>query len=367
MKAFSPYGLVRRREESGTSSGGQRGRRKWMIVSNSRQTRDVNHSPSVFLGIDGGGTRTRALLVDIATGTARAACGPSTNPHAGGFETAFRNLSVVLSELFEGDGDRAPQVDCAFAGIAGLRSAADRGEFARSGILEGIAGRLAYGHDAYGAWAGALACAPGLVVLCGTGSKVYGMTPSGKTVETGGFGFLLGDEGSAAWIGLQGLRRVVAAAQGRAPATALSDALLACLKCRSVDELPERVYAAGLTSRRFASLCPIVAAVAGGGDEVARGIFREGGRKLAELARAAVRSFAGDDTVSVSYQGSVFECGELILEPFRTRLQERGSRVALELPRFSGVEGSVLLAMRDSGLENPVNVLAGVLSRTERG
>jgi len=323
--------------------------------------------PTRFIGIDGGGTRTRALFVDIERRIVRSACGEPTNPHTVGFEIAARNLRALLSGLNLEEKENLP-VHSAFVAIAGLRSEADRQEFARAGVIESLCQRVEYSHDAHSAWAGALACEPGIVVLAGTGSKVYGFTREGRKVECGGFGFLLGDEGSAAWIGLRALRYVVRAALEKGLATTLTTTLLTHWDCNSVDDLPRRVYADRLTGHRFADLCPLVADTARHGDAQAIRIFQQAGRQLAKLAFRAAEHFPEGHPLTVSYQGGLFEfCGDLILEPFKQHLCKKDKRIKLEHPRFSGVEGSVLLAMRSAGVDDPVKLLGSLFSPADHG
>jgi N-acetylglucosamine kinase-like BadF-type ATPase len=126
----------------------------------------------------------------------------------------------------------------------------------------------------------------GIVVLAGTGSISYGQDRAGKSARSGGFGFLLADEGSGYWLGHQALRATVRAADGRGPDTRIRPIVFEALEVSSVSDLVPRVYEKGLPKHRIAALAGVVQRARDEGDAVAAALIDAGARELALAARA---------------------------------------------------------------------------------
>lgn len=313
----------------------------------------------LFLGVDGGGSHTRVVLADEGGCELARATGTATNPCTVGFDRACLNLrrtvETVLKQDRQGGRKDLDQADiaaaaspftAAFFAIAGLKTREDKHRFRAYLETEVWAKRFEVGDDAHGAWAGALGGKPGLVILCGTGSKVYGVTAKNRVIEVGGYGYLLGDEGSGTSMGLSALRRVVQAEQGRSQSTLLTRLILEHLQLSAVPDLINWTYSKRRSSRDFAGLFPLVAEAARQGDVTATDIIEDAARELAGLVVAASGHFGRKQSVPVSYQGGVFESGELILRPLRRVLQDRAPNTQLQPPALEPVMGCVLLAMR---------------------
>lgn len=311
------------------------------------------------------------MVVGGSGETLRVIAGGPTNPHLVGFDVAGRRLRQLLQKAAllqfsvahraTAVGRAEPVYEAVFLGIAGLKGEGDC-ERLRDALDAGsLARRMGFGEDARSAWAGALGGEPGIAIVCGTGSKAYGVTPRGKVVAVGGFGYLLGDEGSGTWIGLRALQWVCHATQERAAKTCLTAKILQRLGEESVEGLVAWVYSTRRKSRDFATLCPVVMDAAQGGDAVALDIVNDAAESLARLIAVARRSFPAHKGVCVSYQGGVFEAGETILKPLQASLRRHAPGIALEPPRFSVVEGSVLIAMKLGGVRAPASVLSGYL------
>src|SRR5690606_32133686 len=132
-------------------------------------------------------------------------------------------------------------------------------------------------HDAFGS-------GPGLLVIAGTGSVAWGRAEDGRAARAGGWGHLLGDEGSGYALGLEALRAVVRAHDGRAPETTLRDAVLSHARARAPEELI--AWAATAAKADIAALAPRVAAAAREGDAAARAIVDRAAHDLAGHIRA---------------------------------------------------------------------------------
>jgi N-acetylglucosamine kinase-like BadF-type ATPase len=202
--------------------------------------------------------------------------------------------------------------------------------------------------DALIALDGALGGNPGVVIVSGTGSVLLGRGPGGRLVKAGGWGPLMGDEGSAPWIAQQALKAAVQAADGTAPATALTRVVMKYFHVRSFRLIVEPIYQQDLTSRQLGGLAPLVAQTAKQGDRAARAIFHQAGDELARQAVAVLRRMEPPKAI-ISYQGSVFLAGSTLLTPLRRSLQRLAPEAKLVRPLLPPIGGAFLLALRLAG------------------
>ena len=232
--------------------------------------------PGRLLGIDAGGSATRAVIVADGQVTERFTAPPIN---------ALLSLDLTgrLAELISAAGATAAGV-----GVPGLRSPADAAKLGAE--LTSRAGHpVRVTWDGETAWLGAFCAAPGIAVFAGTGSGALGCDGD-RWARAGGHGFLLGDEGSAYWIGRAAANAALRWEDGMGGSAALRDAVVAA-SGRDLAGLIEDVHARPAERGRLASLAPVATALAGQ-DEAARRIALEAAWHLAELA-AAVRRRLG--------------------------------------------------------------------------
>jgi N-acetylglucosamine kinase-like BadF-type ATPase len=246
----------------------------------------MKRDPSeLVLGIDGGGTKTVAWLAasdgsaaDPPLGHGRG--GPG-NPRSSGFETAQRNIAAAVAEAFTSAGLPPSPVAAACLGLAGAGRASEREPLHQWALDAGLAQRVLVTHDAEIALAAGTA-RQGIALICGTGSLAWGRNAAGESARAGGWGYLLGDEGSGYAIALAGLRAASRAADGRGPDTALLTVFLDRLGSAEPSELIERVYAPSMTRERLAALAETVFELAAS-DPVAGAVLQSAAQDLAEL------------------------------------------------------------------------------------
>ena len=232
--------------------------------------------PGRLLGIDAGGSATRAVIVADGQVTERFTAPPIN---------ALLSLDLTgrLAELISAAGATAAGV-----GVPGLRSPADAAELGAE--LTSRAGHpVRVTWDGETAWLGAFCAEPGIAVFAGTGSGALGCDGD-RWARAGGHGFLLGDEGSAYWIGRAAANAALRWEDGMGGSAALRDAVVAA-SGRDLAGLIEDVHSHPAERGRLASLAPVATALAGQ-DEAARRIALEAAGHLAELA-AAVRRRLG--------------------------------------------------------------------------
>jgi glucosamine kinase len=243
-------------------------------------------TPPYVLGIDAGGTKTVCLLAD-AHGTilAEARAGGANLAAVGELE-----VEKVLHDVMErviGDRPFLPSVIC--LGVAGVDrpddAAAIRGLMRRIGYKA----RVLIANDALIALVAGVAHEPGVVIIAGTGSIAYGRNARDEAARAGGWGYVLGDEGSGYWIGRHALRAVVRHADGRGRPTALTPHVFAHFGVSRAQELVHAIYHRNLRPSAIAAVTRAVQQAADEGDEVALNILSVGARELAGCAASVVR------------------------------------------------------------------------------
>jgi N-acetylglucosamine kinase-like BadF-type ATPase len=297
-------------------------------------------------GIDGGGTGTRAVIMDeqkrvIGEGHA----GPS-NPLRIGIASAATNVRQAVDRACAEAGVHRDDVLHATVGLAGVRRKDIRDvtlEKIKHSLKEIKSIELRPDGDIalYGATDGQA----GLVVIAGTGSICCGRNRQGQQVCAGGWGPIVGDEGGAAWIARKGLQAVARAADERGPKTALTAAALMYFKVTTPDDLSTAIYSPAMTNDRLAGFGRDVVRVARAGDEVAIQILQEGGRELGIAAAAVIKRLRmQNDKFPVAAVGGVYGAGNLVLESMREEIEKTAKRAVISEPLFSPVVAAARLA-----------------------
>jgi N-acetylglucosamine kinase len=298
------------------------------------------------LGIDAGGTKTVCLLADADGTIVSEARGPGANLHAQGELAVEKVLHAVMESAI---GDRAIVPSAICLGIAGV----DRQDEARTvgAIMRRIGhkSRVLVVNDALIALVAGAKDAPGIVVIAGTGSIVYGRNAAGEAARAGGWGHMIGDEGSGYWIGREALAAVMRAGDGRGPATALSDDVLAHFEIADVSHLPKIVYDRELPRVNVAALGPLVDRVAAQGDAAAAGILERAAEELALAARSvATRLQMRGDAFTFHLAGGVFRAVPWLAGELPRRLVEIAPRSQVQPLEEEPAVGAVWLALADA-------------------
>jgi N-acetylglucosamine kinase-like BadF-type ATPase len=302
----------------------------------------------VVIGIDGGGTATKAL----AAGTdgriiGYGESGPS-NCQTVGINQAGQAVSEAIREAL---GEVSLIPSAYFLGMAGVGRSGEKVNF-RNVIAELVQpAKVTVETDAYIALAGGTVCRPGVVVIAGTGAVAYGVNPLGREAYSGGWGYLLGDEGGAYDLGRRGMTAVLRESDGRGPATALTDCLLEYLGLpdrSQIDQIIRIIYRPAIDRRLIADFAQMVTREADAGDRVALRILKTAARELSSVAGAVLKKLdfgAGPGEVIIT--GGVFDAAPLMVELFTTYLKRWASDFTVARPRFKPVVGALLLALQD--------------------
>lgn len=196
-------------------------------------------------------------------------------------------------------------------------------------------------HDGQSAVWSAEGNGVGIVVSAGTGSIAYGTDPNGKVVRCGGWGRIAGDEGSAYWIVVRAVSRILRAFDGRAPETLLRSAFLERIGLSSVDQLVE--WAQTGSKEAIASVALVVDTTAQAGDHAAARILADAGEELADMAWTAANQLDLKPPATVHITGSVLIKSSVVRQKFSEKLKKLIPGVIIKPCRFSPVTGAALL------------------------
>ena len=307
----------------------------------------------LFLGVDGGGTKTEFVLID--------SLGHVRGHHQAGssyyLQTGFTGLHRVLQEgvmAALAQAQATPgDITYAFFGLPAygedseLESVLDNAPFAVLGHR-----RYTCGNDMVSGWAGSLAAGDGINIVAGTGSIGYGAR-GGVNARGGGWGEVFSDEGSAYWIAIQGLNAFTRMSDGRLAIGPLHHIFKSHFDIAADLDICGRLLGGGEPPSRdsLAALSQLVLRAAEAGDHEAVRIFDQAGRELAQIV-AAIRTKLGyntDQLVRLSYSGGVFRSGQLILEPLQRHLASLPGLYNLTEPVYNPGIGSALYAARLAG------------------
>lgn len=300
-----------------------------------------------FIGVDGGASKTAALVVDDKGRTLGRGLAGASNHLRVGIEEATRNIERAMNIALVEAGIAIRNVEYAYCGIAGSDHPAHRQKVIDSLKIFFPRGNFIVDTDARIALTGAIGFGAGVVIIAGTGSVAFGRNEAQDESRAGGWGPTLGDEGSGFWIAREGLSAIVRAHDGRGFATRMTDLLCDDYDMCQPEELPRFVYAATTHVDDIAKYGRLVIEAAQVGDDVARDILARAGSELAECVLAVARKLHLLDSVfPVAYVGGAFHAGDLLLNPMRLRLRRDAPGADLQPPQREPVEGAALMAMR---------------------
>lgn len=240
---------------------------------------------SRYLGIDGGGTSLRVALVDAELRVLAEAHGETVNPSVVGHAVAAERVQTAIRAALEAAGLIARDVAAVGAGIAGAarEHSADWLRATLGAALPDVPQALA--SDVEIALVGAHGARLGILVLSGTGSCAYGVNAAGESLLVGGWGYLIGDEGSGYWIGRQALKCVAQIADQRRQdetSRAFKAQVLDFLEIRTPRQMIQWVYREGAPVPRVATLAPLLLALAQEGNAHAQRIVTQGALRLVD-------------------------------------------------------------------------------------
>jgi glucosamine kinase len=298
---------------------------------------------AAVLGIDGGGTRTRASIVDGERVLAFGEHGSIKRLRVG-VDAAEENLRALLTDVFSQAG--LSGVKAASAGVASASMPGVR-EWITAVFDDFGVERSEVVGDEVIALDGAFKGGPGILQIAGTGSNCIGRAPDGGRESAGGWSSRLGDEGSGYWIGLHAVRRALNALDREEP-TRILDVVGEQWGTKTIDELVN--LGDSSPGPDFAALAPAISQLAEEGDAVAGGVLRQAAADLVEsvlLVRAKLRrKHHVPGEVPVAWIGSVIGKARLVREQFFAGLHAAAPEMPIGQTEVAGIEGAVWRAQQ---------------------
>ena len=302
-------------------------------------------SHQLFLGVDGGGTKTHiTLMKQSGEISCEGFAGPS-NPLRVGVETAVGNIIKAVNEACDAGAVSRGDVAAATLGLAGVRRA-DLRQRVRERFMKslGVTNTVVI-TDAEIALYATTRGKPGLVVIAGTGSICLGKNAKGELAISRGWGPLAGDEGGGVGIAQTALHSVAKASDGRGTATSLSDRAAEYFRASGPENLIVAIYSPQVDNSRIAGFAKFVVDAAKDGDAVATGILRDAGYELGLAACAVIKKLGLAKTkVPIGCVGSVFNAGKLLTGHMIETIRKVAPNAFLTEPEMEPAHAAALMA-----------------------
>ena len=303
-----------------------------------------NTSVAIFLGIDGGGTKTSCVIGDetsvLGSGTAA-----GSNVVRLGEAKAREALATAMGQACAAANIKPSQIERTCVGLAGA-GRPEVSNLVHRLLTELVSGEIEVVGDMVIALQAAFGNGAGVMVIAGTGSMAYGRDASGNTLRAGGWGFSVFDEGSGHWIG----RSAIAAVMRDYDESGEENSVLmnSIKKSWGLTTREQLILAANASpSPDFAGLLPAVLSAADSGDANAQSILTQAGTELARLAKIVIRRlFSDGDKVPVAMTGGVFSNCAVVRQVFYNSLRSGYPNCSVNLTVIEPVQGALELARK---------------------
>lgn len=298
----------------------------------------------LYLGIDGGGSKTTAVVFDGEGSFAAQAVGESINYYSIGLEAARSNMAAIIGELCSALGEN--RFTAAVIGMSALGDRATEEElnaFA-SGIID--ADKIIMDSDLFIGLEAMPETEECAMIISGTGSMAAARLKNGEIIHAGGWGHILGDEGSGYCIGLAGIKAAIAAFEGYGESTALLEDCLSYFGLSDMYGLIDLYYEKGVSRKTTAAFARFVRIRADEGDPVALRLIKTAVSELAATALSMIKKLSPASPIGL--WGGMFQNSPLMRDEFCGLLSAAGYENAALL-RFPPQLGAVFAAMKLDG------------------
>lgn len=307
-----------------------------------------SHKPFYLIGIDSGGTEMRGCLLseDGVLCARRAVPAANFNKLRGKIAPVIIDLATQLCETIRLSRDRITLAG--FCGT-GVGRPADRELLTEILLRGGLAQQVVVESDALATLTGAFSGEPGVIVSAGTGAIAHARTHAGKIVRVGGWGYLLGDEGSGYYLAKSALNAALQDWDGRGEPTRLRAIFEKHFGVTSIELIITQVYDPAFDRGGMTELAPLVFAAADEGDRVAQRLVEETGAALGRLVGAAVQRFETQAAIPLALTGKLFRRADALLPAFWNAVRDEQKLLRLREPQFDPTIGAALLAKQATG------------------
>ena len=298
-----------------------------------------------YFGIDGGGTYSRLALIDAGGNLLAKSEAGSTNIYSVTQEEAFANLSLLLDSALKNAGIEKAALKAGCFGSSGLGRHGDQKIFrAYFDKALGAEFPVKLCNDGEILLCGGLAGLEGYCLIAGTGSIALGRSREGSLVRSGGHGYMLGDEGSAAWIGRSAVARILRSLENRDLPTEMLEPILKKAELSEAGDFVRYVHH-DADKAEIARLAPLVTEAARKGDPLALSILYRGAEELVLLVKSVMGLSPWIKNRELVLAGGVIEHDELLTGKLKQRLKEELPELKVSLPKGTALEGACVLAL----------------------
>lgn len=306
-----------------------------------------------YLGVDGGGTKTKYILVDNDLKILSEVERGTTHLHQIGIDNLKLEILEGINEVCNKVSVDKKDLAYIFLGIPGYgESENDKKaiEKAIGEVLEGYNYKI--DNDSVAGWAAGTLCEAGINIVAGTGSIAFGMNDKGIGARVGGWGPNIGDDGSAHWIGLRVINEYTKQKDNRHEKTVLLDIIEKEKEIKDYFGIVELVFNKYKLSRtEIAAFCRLGKIAADNGCVACKNIFKQASYQLFLQIKALREELNIDDEFIISYTGGVFKAEEFILDPLKEYLDKDNIKYNLIKPKLEPWHGSALMAYKLGGNE----------------
>ncbi len=304
---------------------------------------------AIVIGIDGGGTKTRAIVADAEGKWIADVVGPASAVRPGKADHSADVIAQTVQDALASCEMThvRPRVLC--VGVAGVGREPEREALWQALLARDLADDVVIHADFTVALDDAFGDGPGILLISGTGSVAFGRAPGGASARAGGWGPVMGDEGSGGWIGRRALGVVCAAADGREPPTALTGAVLTAAQVNDVQGLVE--WAGNAPPAQLATLAPVVMSVADAGDLRANSLVTLAVEELVLHVRALALALFVDEraAIPVAVTGGMLTKGTTLRKRLEHRMRSAVPGAQLQAGDVDPARGAVRGALRILG------------------
>ena len=322
------------------------------MPKNSTQPGGRRKFSQLFLGVDGGGTKTNVSLINESGEVVAESSGGPSNPLRVGVETAVANITKALNAACDSGGFSRGDIVNATLGLAGVRRTDIRERVRESFIAKSGVRKTLVTTDAEIALYGTTFGKAGLVVIAGTGSICLGINDKGERAVAGGWGPIAGDEGGGRGIAEQALHAVAKASDGRGEPTKLTQSAGEYFRASTPENLIGAIYAPQIDNSRIAGFARLVVEAASEGDKIALEIINNAAHELGSAASAVIAKLGLKKIkFPVGCVGSIFKAGEILTKPMLYAINAIASKAYLVNPEMPPSQAAALMAMKN-GIKN---------------
>lgn len=300
-----------------------------------------------FVGIDSGGTKTRARLWFPENNVKKDFEVGASNFCSAGFQEGSKNIEILWKMLQKESGKNAKCLGIG-VGAAGVSSSDALKMFVDCMERAGIGDiPLKIVSDAQAALYGAVEDDSGVILISGTGSVCFGQNKKGKTHQAGGDGHLIGDEGSGYAIGRDILSAAIKEMDRRGERTVLTEYVLEEKQFQGIQDIIRYVYSGENSKARIAAFAPLLMKACENQDQEARRIAKNASRSLAKQAACVVEQL-GEQEGTLAFSGSILKKMPVISDDVRSRLQERFPDLRIIEGKSDALDGALFLIQREA-------------------